>query len=470
MPTPPLEVDDLVTGAGTAGMAFTDALITDSDASVLMVDRRHAPGGHWNDAYPFVRLHQPSAFYGVTSTPLGHDRIDTAGPNAGFYERATAAEVCHYFQSVLEDRLLPSGQVEFLPMTSCEEIGPGQARVTSQLTGVAREVTVRRKIVDARYVSSSIPATDPPTFEVDDGVHCVPVNDLAHADHPAAGYVVIGAGKTAMDACTWLVDHDVDPDLIEWIKPRESWVLPRATFQPRQRVGTFLINWATALEVSATATTVAELFRRLEETGQLARVDTSVEPTMYRAAILSDRELDTLRTVERVIRHGRVRRIETDRIILDDAEVPSGPERLFVNCTADGLPVPPPRPIFEEGRITIQQLREVSPSFNAALIGYLEATRHDVAEQNRLTPPNTYPSTAEDWIRTRHRGLMSQAEWDATPDVRDWVERSRLNVASGVADHADEPGVAGAMGRYLTYYGAAIENLGMLRAGLGDQL
>jgi len=58
-------------------------LITESNADIVMVDSRHAPGGHWNDAYPFVRLHQPSAFYGVNSMPLGDDSIDQYGLNAG---------------------------------------------------------------------------------------------------------------------------------------------------------------------------------------------------------------------------------------------------------------------------------------------------------------------------------------------------------------------------------------------------
>jgi hypothetical protein len=40
------------------GMAFTDALIDHAD------DRRHAAGGHWQDAYPFVQLYQASLFYG----------------------------------------------------------------------------------------------------------------------------------------------------------------------------------------------------------------------------------------------------------------------------------------------------------------------------------------------------------------------------------------------------------------------
>ena len=84
-----LETDYLVVGAGASGMAFTDTLLAEPDADVVLVDRRHQPGGHWLDAYPFVRLHQPSAYYGVNSMTLGNDRIDDSGPNAGFYERAT---------------------------------------------------------------------------------------------------------------------------------------------------------------------------------------------------------------------------------------------------------------------------------------------------------------------------------------------------------------------------------------------
>ena len=106
-----IEVDYLVVGAGASGMAFVDALVAeDADAEVLLVDRRHRPGGHWLDAYPFVRLHQPSATYGVTSRPLGDERIDESGSNAGFYERATAAEIVAYYDKVLEEVLLPSGR------------------------------------------------------------------------------------------------------------------------------------------------------------------------------------------------------------------------------------------------------------------------------------------------------------------------------------------------------------------------
>src|SRR4051794_24955212 len=112
-----LETDYLVVGAGASGMAFVDALIEQSSADVIMVDRRHRPGGHWHDAYPFVRLHQPAACYGVSSTDLGADRIDALGNNAGMYELSSAAQICSYFAEVMDRVLLPSGQVRFLPMS-----------------------------------------------------------------------------------------------------------------------------------------------------------------------------------------------------------------------------------------------------------------------------------------------------------------------------------------------------------------
>ena len=86
-----VEADYLVVGAGAMGMAFTDALIDHADVRVALVDRRHSVGGHWLDAYPFVRLHQASAFYGVASTLLGGGNVQQHGPEAGLQERATVS-------------------------------------------------------------------------------------------------------------------------------------------------------------------------------------------------------------------------------------------------------------------------------------------------------------------------------------------------------------------------------------------
>lgn len=110
-----------------------------ADVSVVMVDRRHGAGGHWLDAYPFVRLHQASAFYGVASTLLGDGRIQQDGPEGGLHERASAPGVCAYYDRVLRRRLLASGKVSFHP--SAEYLGEG--RFVSRISGRRYEVRGR---------------------------------------------------------------------------------------------------------------------------------------------------------------------------------------------------------------------------------------------------------------------------------------------------------------------------------------
>src|ERR1700737_1925748 len=102
-----IEADYLVVGAGAMGMAFTDTVVPETEASVVVVDRGHQPGGHWTAAYPFVRLHQPSAFYGVNSRELGSRARDAVGFNKGLYNLASGAEVLAYFDQVMQQRLLP---------------------------------------------------------------------------------------------------------------------------------------------------------------------------------------------------------------------------------------------------------------------------------------------------------------------------------------------------------------------------
>src|ERR1043165_9776528 len=109
-----LETDYLVVGAGAMGMAFTDALIDHADVHVTLVDRRHTASGHWQDAYPFVQLHQASVFYGVASTVLGRGEGQVSGPEEGPQERARQSEIQAYYDDILFRRFLGSGRVTFL--------------------------------------------------------------------------------------------------------------------------------------------------------------------------------------------------------------------------------------------------------------------------------------------------------------------------------------------------------------------
>src|SRR4051794_41940520 len=106
-----VKADYLVMGAGAAGMAFTDALIDHADVRVVLVDRRHGVGGHWLDAYPFVRLHQASAFYGVPSTLLGGGRVQTQGPEAGLDEGGPAPGIRALYGAVVPQGPAALGRV-----------------------------------------------------------------------------------------------------------------------------------------------------------------------------------------------------------------------------------------------------------------------------------------------------------------------------------------------------------------------
>ena len=459
-----IDTDYLIVGAGAAGLAFADALIAASDADVVMVDRRHGPGGHWNDAYPFVRLHQPSAFYGVNSRILGSNSIDRAGPNAGFYQRATAAEICDYYQRVLEEHLLASGQVRFFGMSDWLDEGPVGCRLVSRLTGATTTVRVRRRIVDARYLETSIPATHTPSFDAEPGARLIPVNDLVKLTGAASGYTVIGGGKTAMDACSWLLESGVPPEVIRWIRPRDAWLLDRAFQQPLELVAWLIEGVSLYLEAAAQAEDVSDLFGRLEACGQLVRLDPAVEPAMYRCATVSQAELGSLRRIEDVVRLGRVVHIAADRIVLEEGSIPTDGGQVHVDCSAAGLRLAPGRPAFDAGRITLQQIRSCQPAFNAALVGYVEATRHDDAEKNRLCPPNPYPDTAMDWISTTCIAQRALAMWLADTDLSAWMEGARLNAARGIGDHLTDPRMQSALTRMFANAEPAVAKLETLQA------
>jgi len=434
-------------------MAFVDSLIEHCDADVVMVERRHRPGGHWLDSYPFVQLHQPSRFYGVASTPLGHDWVESDGRDAGFSERASGAEICGYYDEIMRHRLLASGQVRFFPM--CDYLG--DRRFRSRVNGDVTDVTVRRRVVDATYMASRVPATDPPPFEVVDGARCVPVGELARIAGPAAGYVIVGGGKTGSDAICWLLDRGTDPGDIAWVRSRDNWILNRAYFQPG-RARTFE-SVVLQLEAMVASDTVAEVFERLEEAGPMLRTDRSVLPTMMKGGTSSVGELDQLRRIGNVVRLGYVERIEPDRIVLEQGSVPTTPGHLHVHCASAGLSDNPPRAIFSDDTITLQLVTRVGLTLSGALQGFLESTGRTTAEKNSLCPPTAMPNTPFDYLRAIMAGISTEMGWQEAPELQQWVDRSRLNLLCGLGENDDEKAVGELQGRFFESLFPAFDKL-----------
>jgi hypothetical protein len=214
------------------------------------------------------------------------------------------------------------------------------------------------------------------------------------------------------------------------------------------------------VEASAEADSIDDLFSRLEACGLLMRLDPGVVPTMYHAATLTVAELERLRTIEDVVRLGHVNTIRTDAIDLEQGTITADRGQLYVDCSAAGLGKAPGRPIFEPGRITLQCISTVFPTFNAAAIGYLEGSRGtDEVAKSRLSPTNRYPNVANDWIPNMHGQLESFRLWNEQSDMAAWLESSRLNVARGMLGKASDPRMGEAISRLLTYSERAVANL-----------
>jgi hypothetical protein len=448
-----LEADYLVVGAGAAGMAFTDALIENADASVVMVDRRHSVGGHWLDAYPFVRLHQASAFYGVASTLLGRGRIQEDGPEVGLHERATAPEICAYYGRVLRERMVRSGKVAFHP--SCEYLG--DRTFVSRVSGKQYEVTERARVVDARYFAPEIPALTPAPFGSAEEVRVVAVNDLVTLDHAPSQYVVVGSGKTATDACIWLLDRGVDPDAICWVRPRDPWMLNRAVVQPDPAI--FIGMAAQVLEIAADAATPDDMFLGMEEAGVMLRIDRSVTPTMAKTPTLAVWELERLRSIEHVVRLGHVDHVVAGRVVLGEGEVSVARDAVVVHCAASGLQYPPMVPIWGAEAITVQPVRTGFPCFGAAIAGHVEGTRDGDEEKNRLCPPSPYSNTTRDWGRMQVLGSRASMAFAADPELKAWADATTLNPARVPADMVDSAELGAALQRFRTHVGPGLARM-----------
>ena len=429
-----IETDYLVVGSGAVGLAFADTLLTESDARITIVDRHGKPGGHWNDAYAFVTLHQPSAFYGVNSMPLGSGLKDTHGLNAGLYELASGPEVCGYFDAVMRQRLLASGRVDYHPMTDYR----GEGRLVSLLSGEETRVEVRRKTVDATWFGTSVPSTHTPAFAVAEGVRLVPPNALPHLAQSGGPvpdrYVILGAGKTAMDAGLWLIGAGVPADRITWVRPRESWLLNRLCTQPGEEFFHDSIGGqARAFEAFATAPSADALFEQLEAAGNMLRIDPSVRPQMFHYATVSAGEVEVLRRITDVIRQGRVRAIEAGGLRFDAGFVPVAAGALYIDCTASAVTRRPAVPVFDGDRITLQMVRMPAPTFSAALAAWVEVHIGDEARRNELCTPCPLPDAVGDYPQTELANLRNQLIWSSEPELRRWIRDSRLDGFGKVA-------------------------------------
>ena len=428
------EADYLVVGAGASGMAFADIVLAESDKTCIIVDKCHKPGGHWNDAYSFVTLHQPSSFYGVTSKELSKGLKDQTGLNKGLNELASGAEIQAYYDDVMRETFLPSGRVKYLPM--CEYLGEG--KVKNMLTGEEINVTFKEKLIDSTYYETRIPSTHTIGFPIDSSITVIPPNDLPSLKQSSRAFTVLGGGKTAMDTCLWLLDKGVNPDVITWIMPRDGWLLDRKNTQPTQE---FFFDsmgaQASQLEAIAASSNLTDMFLKLEAAGVFMRLDKNILPTMFHGATVSTLELKALQQIKNVIRLGRITSISENSIEFDGGSIPTSNDVVHIDCTASAITNLEITDVFQKDTIRLQTVRAYQPVFSAAFIAHIELSYVDEEKKNQLCRVVPLPNHVEDWVELTYRNMMNQYFWSREPGLKQWLINNRLDgfmrIVKGVA-------------------------------------
>ena len=89
-------------------------------------------------------------------------------------------------------------------------------------------------------------------------------------------------------------------------------MMNRAVVQPDPAI--FLGMVADTMQAAEQASSLDDLFLRLEDAGIMLRIDRAVTPTMAKAPTLATWELDQLRTLENVVRRGHLEAVERGRL------------------------------------------------------------------------------------------------------------------------------------------------------------
>jgi hypothetical protein len=193
--------DLCIVGAGIAGL---NALAVASEylapeGSILLVDRRHRPGGMWVDTYDYVRLHQPHPLFtaGNVRWTLDEDRSHLA----------TKQEVLDHLQHCLE---VAANRVRVGTLFGWEVESHEEAEQSVRITcrsadGEARVIEADRLI---RAFGHAVSPNDPLELSSERVRSLSPDHRDMRAPEMAASETpvwVIGGGKTGMDTAHALV-------------------------------------------------------------------------------------------------------------------------------------------------------------------------------------------------------------------------------------------------------------------------
>ena len=389
-------------------MALSDTILQEQpNSNITLVDQRPAPGGHWLDAYPYVRLHQPASFYGVNS-----ERLETYSGDL-----SSKQEILAYYSKVLY-RMENAGRVRFFGMM--EHTGNGKVRSIADPNKKIKFL-IKKRLVDSTYMKVEVPSTTQPNFEVSRNVNLVPPNRLFSLRTSYERYNIIGAGKTALDAICFLAESGVPKEKIYWFVSQDSWFWNREIVQP-PLVGKAFLALLNAVNNNKLAD---EAFLDLEKIGHVFRLDNEIRPTKWKCATISKKELETVRKIKNVIRKGRVEKVSRNNIFLERGKERNTEMSITVDCSACGLASRPEKKIFSEDSITLQSTMMCQQVFSASIIAKIESLKLGVIEKNALVSPVAHPEVVDDLPKCLFQSFKNLDQVNRKFPV--WMRMARLN-------------------------------------------
>jgi hypothetical protein len=233
-----------------------------------------------------------------------------------------------------------------------------------------------------------------------------------------------------MDVAVWLMHMGVEASNISWVRPRETWLINRASTQPGAKFAANSIGWQLEqMRIGATATSGDEIFLHLEKHGHMFRLDQSSLPSKFHYPTISQGEVDLLRRIEHVIKIGRVSLIEPGVLhgVNGDAKVPL--DSLFIDCTATAAKRTAVSPIWQGEKITPAILQVPLVSLSAAIAGFIEATFDTNKEKNALAMPIQMTDTPADYPQAMLGNVMNRMLWSKNPAIMSFLNTARLDPA-----------------------------------------
>ena len=270
-----------------------------------------------------------------------------------------------------------------------------------------------------------------------------------------------------MDVGVWLVNSGALPDSITWVMPRDSYLVNRLHTQPGLEFFNDAIGGqANLMQAFAEATSLDDLFERLEACEAMLRIYPDHKPGMFHYATMSKGEIEILRKIKKVIRMGHVQSVAHDALVLAQGSVALPEGTVCIDCTASAVERRPALPIFNGSNITLQMVRIPQPAFSAALVAYVEAHYDSDAAKNKLCLPVPLPDDLQSYLPTTLASMMNQFAWGQDKALRSWIHNSRLDGFGKVmasVDPADLEKLA-ILEKFKNYARAAAGNISKLMA------